>query len=170
MTPPVTVIGLGTPYRRDDGAAAAVLVRLAPLVDRAEVRLVELDGEPVRIVHAWEGSRAVWLVDAVRSGRPGGTFGEVPVDRLRGDGERRTQLGGGHSLGVGDALDLARALDLLPASISFLGIEGVDFGPGVGLSAEVDAGCSAAAAHLADSIERHLVVRSASNRRGALHG
>lgn len=116
MSPPVTVIGIGNPYRRDDGAAASVLARLAPLIDPAQVRLVELDGEPVRLVQSWEGSRAVWLVDAVRSGRPVGSFHEVAADRLADIDNRGVRLGGGHLLGLGDAVDLARVLDLLPAT------------------------------------------------------
>jgi hydrogenase maturation protease len=152
----MTVIGIGNPYRRDDGAAACVLARLAPLIDPAQVRLVELDGEPVRLVQSWEGSRSVWLVDAVRSGRPIGSFHEVAADRLADIDDRAVRLGGGHLMGLGDAVDLARALDLLPGAVCVLGIEGVDFTDGVGLSAEVDAGCTAAAAHLAAEIQRAL--------------
>lgn len=156
MSPPVTVIGIGNPYRRDDGAAACVLARLAPLVDPAQVRLVELDGEPVRLIQSWDGSQSVWLVDAVRSGREAGSFHEIAADRLADIDDRGVRLGGGHLLGLGDAVDLARALDLLPAAMRVLGIEGADFADGVGLSAPVDAGCTAAAAHLATEIAREL--------------
>lgn len=152
MSPPFTVIGIGNPYRRDDGAAACVLGRLAPLIDPAQVRLVELDGEPVRLVQSWEGSRSVWLVDAVRSGRRVGSFREVTGDDLAGSDDRGKPLGGGHLMGLADAIDLARVLDLLPTGVRILGIEGVDFTDGVGLSAEVDLGCTAAAAHLAAEI------------------
>ena len=153
MNPPVTVIGIGNPYRRDDGAAACVLARLAPLVDPARVRLVELDGEPVRLIQSWEGSQSVWLVDAVRSGRPAGSFHEVAAERLGEIDDRGVRLGGGHMLGLGDAVELARVLDVLPAVVRVLGIEGADFADGVGLTAEVDAGCTAAAAHIAAEIE-----------------
>ena len=69
MTAPgVTVIGIGNPYRRDDGAAGAVLGALAPRWGGdSRVRLVELDGESARVMQAWEGSALVWIVDAVRS-------------------------------------------------------------------------------------------------------
>jgi hydrogenase maturation protease len=153
---PITVIGIGNPYRRDDGAAACVLARLAPLIDPAWVHLVELDGEPVRLVQAWEGSGVVWLVDAIRSGRPVGSFHEVAADRLADIDNRGVRLGGGHLMGLGDAVDLARALDLLPGAVRVLGIEGADFTNGVGLSAEVDAGCTVAATHLATEISHVL--------------
>jgi hydrogenase maturation protease len=150
------VIGIGNPYRRDDGAAACVLAGLAPLIDPTQVRVVELDGEPVRLVQSWEGSSAVWLIDAVRSGRPVGSFHEVAADRLADIDNRGVRLGGGHLLGLGDAVDLARALDLLPGVVRVLGIEVVDFTDGVGLSTEVEAGCTAAAAHLATEISHVL--------------
>jgi hydrogenase maturation protease len=156
VSPPVTVIGIGNPYRRDDGAAACVLARLAPLIDPAQVRLVELDGEPVRLVQSWEGSHLVWLVDAVRSGRPVGSFHEFAADGLAGRDDRGMGFRGGHLMGLADAVDLARVLDLLPASLRVLGIEGVDFTEGVGLSPAVDAGCTAVAAHLAAEIQRAL--------------
>ncbi|MCB1292838.1 MAG: hydrogenase maturation protease, partial [Mycobacterium sp.] len=81
--PVVTVIAIGNPYRRDDGAGAAVLAGLAEqFAGDARVRLVELDGESVRLVQAWEGSGVVWLVDAVRSGRLPGSVHEVDATQL----------------------------------------------------------------------------------------
>ena len=47
-------------------------------------------------------------------------------------------------MGLGEAVDLAGALDLLPTDLRILGIEGVDFDNGVGLSTDVDAGVDAA--------------------------
>ncbi len=143
--PLVTVIGIGNPYRRDDGAAGAVLQRLAVQWGAdPRVRLVELDGESVRLVQAWEGSRHVWIVDAVRSGRPAGSIHEVDAAHLADIDDTGKRLGGGHLMGLGEAVDLASALDLLPADLRILGIEGVDFDNGVGLSTDVDAGVDAA--------------------------
>lgn len=156
MTPPVTVIAVGNPYRRDDGAGAAVLARLAPLVDPTQVRLADLDGEPVRLLQAWEGSRAVWIVDAVKSGRPAGTLHEVPADRLGEVDDRGVRLGGGHLMGLSEAFELARALDLLPDDLRVVGIEAADTGDGFGLSPAVDAACDTLAARLADDIAATL--------------
>ena len=151
--PLVTVIGIGNPYRRDDGAAGAVLRQLAEhWGDDPRVRLVELDGESVRLVQAWEGSQRVWIVDAVRSGRPAGTIHEVDAQHLADIDDTGARLGGGHLMGLGEAVDLARALDLLPADLRILGIEGVDFDNGEGLSQEVAAGVHAAADFLSGAI------------------
>lgn len=168
--PPVTVIGIGNPYRRDDGAAAAVLVRLAALlaerlgpVWEQQVRLVELDGESVRLVQAWEGSRLVWIVDAVRSDRPPGSVHEVDATRLDDLDDTGRRLGGGHLMGLGEAVDLARVLGLLPEQLHILGIEGVDFGNGEGLTDEVTAAVETAAAMLAEAIASDPSSSAAAN-------
>ncbi len=151
--PHVTVIGIGNPYRRDDGAAAAVLRQLAEeFTGDPDVRLVELDGESVRLVQAWEGSRVVWIVDAVRSGRPPGTVHEVEATRLADLDDSGRRLGGGHLMGLSEAVELARALDLLPAELRVLGIEGEDFDHGEGLSPSVREGVHAAAALLTAAV------------------
>lgn len=165
--PPVTVIAVGNPYRRDDGAGAVVLARLAErLGDDPRVRLVELDGEPVRLVQSWEGSAAVWIVDCVRSGRPPGTLHEVDAQRLGELDDRGARMGGGHLLGLGDAVELARVMGYLPAELRVLGIEGVDFDHGEGLTPAVDAACTAAAERLEDTIQLRLSRCGGAARRG----
>ena len=136
VAPQVTVIGIGNPYRRDDGAAGAVVAALREQWgnDR-RVRLVELDGESVRVMQAWDGSRVVWIVDAVRSGRPPGSVHEVDARQLADLDDSGARLGGGHLMGLAEAVDLARALDRLPAELHVLGVEGDDFDNGEGLSA-----------------------------------
>jgi len=146
--PPVTIIAIGNPYRRDDGAALAVLAQVASLLDDVRVRLVELDGESVRLVQAWEGSSTVWIVDAVRSGRPAGTFHEVDAGRLGELDDSGARLGGGHLMGLGEAVDLARVLDLLPTTLRILGVEGESFDNGVGLSPSVQQAVIGAAEYL----------------------
>ena len=155
--PVVTVIAIGNPYRRDDGAGAAVLAGLAEqFAGDARVRLVELDGESVRLVQAWEGSGVVWLVDAVRSGRLPGSVHEVDATQLADLDDSGRRLGGGHLMGLAEAVDLARALDLLPRVLRVLGIEGVDFDHGEGLSEVVRRGVAEAVAVLRRDLERTL--------------
>ena len=155
--PPVTVIGIGNPYRRDDGAAGAVVRALRDRFgDDPRVRLVELDGESVRLVQAWEGSAVVWLVDAVRSGRPPGSVHEVDATRLGDLDDSGKRLGGGHLMGLSEAVDLARALDLLPQQLRILGVEGVDFDHGEGLHEATADGVAVAVDLLQASIESAL--------------
>ena len=120
----------------------------------ARVRLAELDGEPVRMMLAWEGSSTVWIVDATSSDRSPGSIHEVDVARLREDDSAWLGVGGGHALGLSEAVDLAAVLGLLPDELRVLGIEGASFDHGVGLSPAVSEAVPVAAARLVDAIRR----------------
>lgn len=159
--PLVTVIAIGNRFRGDDGAAAAVLTRLAEhFPDDARVRLIETDGESARMVQAWEGSGVVWLIDAVRSGRAPGTIVEIDLDFLGDVDDSGRRLGGGHLMGLSEAVELARALDRLPVELHVLGIEGERFEHGVGLSAAVEGAIDGAvewvAERVAERVSPHL--------------
>jgi len=153
--PTVTVVSIGNPYRSDDGVGAVVLARLREeFAGDDRVRFADLDGEPVRVVQTWEGSSIVWVVDATSSGQPPGTIHEVALAQL----EDRLDVGveGGHAMGLGEAVELARALDRLPDDLRVLGIEGASFEEGDGLSAPVAGAAVVAADHLAETIRRSL--------------
>jgi hydrogenase maturation protease len=129
------VIGIGNSDRGDDGAGRAVVRRLRDLgVPGLEVR--ESDGEGTSLMAAWEGADEVTLVDACRgAGAPGS------VHRIEGgDAEQLTSLSHAstHSFGVAAAVGLARALGRLPSRLVIYAIEGLHFGQGEGLSANVD--------------------------------
>ncbi len=100
--------------------------------------MLEYEGEPLGLLELWDGARAVVLVDAIHSGAAPGTIHRVdascePIPALlRGSSST-------HALGVGEAIELARALDRLPERVVVYGVEGVCFGAGSGLSGEVDA-------------------------------
>lgn len=158
--PRVVVIGVGNAFRRDDGAGLAVVGAARPLLPPG-VEVVELDGEPARLVEAWGGATAAFVVDAVRDDAPAGTLHHV--DASRATLPRWAAGGGTHSLGVAAAVDLARALDRLPGRLVVLGIEGADFREGTGFSPAVSAVITAAAERLAAEVES--VVPSATGGR-----
>ncbi|HMA47842.1 MAG TPA: hydrogenase maturation protease [Frankiaceae bacterium] len=151
MTARVVVIGVGNPFRRDDGAGPAVVRRLAGNVP-AHVRLVESDGEPTRLLDAWSGADLAVVVDAVRSdavhspGVAAGTVHDVrdPAALLP------IAAASSHAVPLTVALDLAAALGRQPARLVVYGIEGADFGDGVGLSPPVARSAAAVAGELAD--------------------
>lgn len=136
---PARVIGIGNEFRQDDGVGLAVARRLAcraaGLID-----VIEHDGEGTSLLHAWEGAHVVILIDAVRSGSAPGTIHCI-------DG-RSTRLpdaatwSSSHSLGLSEAVALARRLDCLPDALLIYGIEGGCFGFGTGLSPEVEKAAS----------------------------
>lgn len=144
-----TVIGIGNEFRHDDGAGPAVVQRLAEM-DLPGVSLTVTDGEPTRLIELWSDADVVVLIDAVRNdpAHPG-KIHELIVDRPVGG------LGGtasSHGLGLGEAIDLAVALERMPRRLVILAVEGADFSAGTGLSPDV----AAAVEHLARLAAREV--------------
>jgi hydrogenase maturation protease len=130
------VIGVGNRWQRDDGVGAEVAARIEPFVPMG-TEVVVLDGEASRLIDAWDGSAVTIVVDAMRSGAAPGT---VTRDHVGADPlPRSSGAASSHALGVAEALALGRALHRLPEALVLFGVEGDDFGHGVGLSASVAA-------------------------------
>jgi len=142
VTSRVVVIGVGNPSRRDDGVgwvvAAAAGRRLGEAVD---IRLC--DGDPARLLDAWTDVELAVVVDAMRSGARPGAIRVLAADSVT---ELPPSPGpvGSHSLGVGQAVELGRALGRLPGRLVVIGLESRDHGFGDGLSAPVAAAVGAA--------------------------
>lgn len=140
------VICLGNDLRGDDGVALEVARLLRPhLPPHAD--LVESDGDPTAVIEAWTGRPLAVVVDAVVSAAAPGTVHHrtdlnVPASPRRSS----------HSLGLAEAVALGRALNRLPAALSFYGIEAADLTPGAPLTPPA----RAAAAQVADAIARAL--------------
>lgn len=134
------LIGLGNEWRRDDGVGPALTALLASRVE-PEVRVVDLDGDPARVIEVWDGAELAVLVDAVRSGAAPGTLFRTEV----GSTSSAVSLPAGttdpssHGLGVGEAVDLGRVLGRLPDRLVVHGVEAADLGDGPGLSPAVAA-------------------------------
>jgi hydrogenase maturation protease len=96
---------------------------------------VEESGEGTSLMHAWEGSTCVLIVDAVRSGRPPGTLERIDVSS--GRIPKTVSPFSSHAFGVAEAVEMGRELQKLPPKVCLYGIEGESFEAGVGLSEEV---------------------------------
>lgn len=129
------VLAVGNAYRGDDGVGLAVgealEARVAP-----EVTVVPCEQEPSRLIDAWEGAATAVVVDAVVSGAQPGTVHRfdasqtpIPVGIFRSST---------HAFGVGDAIELARALGRLPGRVLVYGVEGGAFDAGEGLTQPVE--------------------------------
>lgn len=116
------------------------------------IDVIEHDGDGTSLIHAWEGARVVVLVDALRSGSAPGTIHCFDV-RAAGLPERAT-WSSSHSLGVADAVKLARRLNCVPQTLLMYGVEGRCFGLGTGLSPEVEGAASAVVERLLSSLCR----------------
>lgn len=146
------VLGVGNRFGGDDGVGPAVADRFrhqCPVVP-----VIETDGEPARLVEAWDNAEVVVLVDAVRSGATPGTRHRLVLDANHGP----EALGGlsaptsSHGAGVTEAWALGRALGRTPDRLVVLGVEGACFEPGHGLTAAVAQAVPATAAAICQEL------------------
>jgi hydrogenase maturation protease len=142
------VIGVGNPFRRDDGVGPAVVDLLRDRLPR--IRFLTCDGEPTTLIEAWTGSDRAIVVDAVRA--HGGELGRVHRFSAEHPTATRTGVTTPHAADLGDAVALARALDRMPRNLLIFGVQVENVGFGLGLSPAV----TAAALELADEIAELL--------------
>jgi hydrogenase maturation protease len=127
------VIGIGNRSRGDDAVGPEVASRLAQL-GLTGVAVVVLD-EPIALVEQLGTHDDVVVVDAID---PRGHPGRVHVLHLGCAPLRREPPAlGSHGLGVAHAVELARALGLLPKRLTLVGVEARTFHLGAPLSAQV---------------------------------
>ena len=143
------MIGVGNPWRCDDGAGLAVARLLAgTLPDGVEV--LEREGEPASLIDAWEGADSVWVADAISSGAAAGTVRRLDASAQELPPELfRTST---HHLGLAEAVELARALGRLPQRLVVYGVEGASFAIGDELTAEARSGSEQAAAEIREEV------------------
>jgi hydrogenase maturation protease len=128
------IIGVGNPFRSDDGVGIAVLQLIRSKIP-ADFKVVEETGDGTELLEAWQGADRVILVDAVQSGAPPGTIHRIDAraEKLPSWFSRSST----HAFGIAEAIELARAMNELPASVIIYGIVGLDFSAGTDLSPEV---------------------------------
>ena len=149
MSPHVVVIGVGNALRGDDAAGLAVAENVrAHAPDSVAVRVCE--EEPSRVLDAFDDAEVVFVVDAVSTGAPAGTLhrfdaSDAPVPSR----ELRSST---HALGIGEALELARALGRLPRRTVVFGVEGSEFNAGEGLTPAVREGVSRATERVLEEV------------------
>ncbi|MFI6654952.1 hydrogenase maturation protease [Streptomyces sp. NPDC050523] len=150
----IAVIGVGNEFRRDDGVGWAVLARLRERAARRPLPpgtvWATCDGDPGRLIGLWEDADLAVVVDAAHAhpGLPG------RVHRLELDGGNLAQprTTSSHGLGLGEAVELARALGKLPDHLVVYAVEGAETSLGNGLSPAVEA----AVEPLARTVEREI--------------
>jgi hydrogenase maturation protease len=128
------IIGIGNEYRRDDGVGLVVARRIAQ--ECPDIAVIEQSGEGAALMEAWQNEKEVFLIDAVSSGAAPGTIHrfnaheqEIPA---------RFFSYSTHAFSVAEAIELARVLNNLPSRLIVYGVEGQDFGSGLGLSTTVE--------------------------------
>jgi hydrogenase maturation protease len=133
---------------------------VARLRERAEDRplpwgavLATCDGDPARLICLWEGARLAVVVDAAHA-HPGSP-GRVHRIELDGGHLAQTSTTSSHGLGLGEAVELARVLGLLPDHLVVYAVEGVDGELGTGLSPAVAAAVEPLVEAVEDDIARN---------------
>ncbi|MCI4360490.1 MAG: hydrogenase maturation protease [Thermoplasmata archaeon] len=144
------VIGVGTEHRRDDRCGLDVVRGLARR-GAGRFRIAEASSDATRLLDLWEHEAIVWVVDAVRSGRPPG---ELRTIALAGDGTGSSSTTSTHGLSVAEAIALGRAPGRMPGALTLCTIEVGDVGMGDGLSAPVAAAVGRLTEALAAALDR----------------
>lgn len=122
------IVGVGNPDRGDD----AVGWRVVELLEGSVESCVSA-GEPAALVEAFRDHDRVVIVDASLTGATPGTIAVGQPGAGASPGATSS-----HGLGVEAAIELGRALDVLPAELTIVAVEGRCFDHGSPLSPEVE--------------------------------
>ena len=147
------VIGVSNTFRGDDGVGLAVVDALRGRVPTG-VEVVPCELEPSRLIEAWSGATTAVVVDAVASGAEPGTLTRFDASEVAVPA--RAFRSSTHAFGIGEAIELARALGRLPQRIVVYGVEGAVFDAGEGLTPRVEAAIEPAALGVLDDLEKEM--------------
>lgn len=148
------VIGVGNPYRRDDGVGPGV-ISLLRVRQLPGVELAESDGELGMLIDLWAGARLAVVVDAVRTRpcRPG------RIHRLSAHHPSMagaTAATSSHRVELSAAVRLAKVLDRMPRRLLLFAVEVCDTGCGVGLTPAVAAAAETIAGEVAGLVRAEV--------------
>lgn len=127
------VVGIGAADRGDDAVGELVADRVREL--RPEGMTVLPVASPLELLEVFDAYGSVVIVDAVRAGgRPGAVtvsaIGEAPLPAL-------PSAASTHGWGLAEVVELARAVDRLPARLVVVGVEVAEVATGADLSEPV---------------------------------
>jgi hydrogenase maturation protease len=147
------VIGLGSPDRGDD--AVGPMVGRAVATHLPTVRVIDRE-DPTALLDVWEGHDPVVVIDAVCSGSPPGTVHRLETGQAGPPLPERTRAhlarGGTHAIGLGEMVEIGRALGQLPDRLVVVGVEAESFDHGAPLSTAVAAALPAAVARVREAL------------------
>lgn len=121
VSPSVLLLGLGNDILCDDAIGLRVAREVRQrLTNSPDVEVRESEEMGLALLDFLVGYREVVIVDAAETGQAEPGF----VHRLEVSDLRRLRAGAPHSLGLGEALDLGRALGMdVPQRVSILAVE-----------------------------------------------
>ncbi len=146
------IIGLGSPDRADDAVGPAVASAVGALAP-AGVRVLTHE-DPTALVHLWEGADTAIVIDAIVSGGAPGTVTVLEVGQGRASlptsAWSEAGRGGTHAFGLAAAVELSRALAVLPPHVVLVGIEAATFDHGEPMTPDVAAAIEPAARRVSE--------------------
>lgn len=152
---PALLLGVGNPFRRDDGIGPALVARLGPRLATGCRGVVERGDDISRLIAAWEGIAVACVVDAALSADPPGT---LRVHDARG-WTAGSHDPSSHGFGLAEAIALSRTLGTLPPAFHVVSVAGADFGHGEGLSPTLAARLDAIAMQVAAALPPGILRR-----------
>jgi hydrogenase maturation protease len=132
-TSALLVIGVGNALRGDDAVGLVVLERLREALPAVPMR--EESGEGAALMESWAAAQQVIIIDATASGAAPGTIHRLDAQAQPIPAEFFHYST--HDFGVAEAIEMARVLGRLPASLIIYGIEGSTFAFGAELTPAV---------------------------------
>jgi hydrogenase maturation protease len=153
------IIGIGNPNCGDDAIGPLVAQRLVGRLP-PEVTIFDRTGDMLGLIEEWSGRDGVVLVDAAKAVASPGTIHRI--DLLRESLPAGMSLASTHAFGLTDAVELARALDQLPARLVVYAVVGERFDPGAPQSPAM----SKAAEVVAERVVLEVIRMSAEVLRG----
>jgi len=132
------ILGLGNPFRGDDGVGPAVIAALNSQVMPPDVVVLDGGTPGLETVLTWQGYERVIIVDAADMGMQPGSWKRFHSDEAILPVDEAAMQGTLHAAGLAEALALAEALDLLPPELVFYGVQPEFTGWSAGLTEAID--------------------------------
>ena len=152
----ITTVGVGSEFRGDDAIGLRVLRQLKGYLP-AGARAIELTGDQSYLLELMRFTDAMIIVDAVQSPAPAGTVFRINA----GHGPVRKEFlpFSTHSFDSVNAVELARALGILPVTTLIYGIVGKDFSYTTKLTPEVSEAVDIIEERILKDIDRIMSAR-----------
>lgn len=158
----VLVVGLGNPDRGDDGIGVNITRRLIGRLP-SDVTIMARSSDMLSLIEDWGSFDALVCVDATA---PMGAPGRIHrIDLATGALPNNISPTSSHSLGIADAIALARTLKCAPHDIIVYAIEGCCFSGGAPVTPQV----ATAAGEVADRIIADVIRLRRSSAEAASH-
>lgn len=117
----IAVIGIGNPYRGDDGAGWAVIDALEGKIS-PQIKLCKLRGDLGDLLDHFGNYSIIYMIDACTSEASAGSWQRIDalIDPMLLEQPQTST----HGLSISQAISLARALDQLPSKLIIYAIRG----------------------------------------------